>query len=104
MHTTETFGQKVARLRIGAGLTQRQLADSCAVPLSTLQNWEIDRREPNMRSAVRLAKALGVTVEELADSATVEEVGKSPRPAGPSKRIEPPPTPLPKKRKPKSNS
>jgi hypothetical protein len=34
---------------------------------------------------VRLAKALGATVEDLAATASVEEVGRSPRPAGPTK-------------------
>jgi putative transcriptional regulator len=82
----ETFGQRLHRLRITAKLTQRQLAEAAGVPLSSLQNWEIDRREPGLRPAVRLAKALGVSVEDLADTVPVEEVGKVPRPAGPSRR------------------
>lgn len=82
----ETFGQRLQRLRTAAKLTQRQLAEAAGVPMSSLQNWEIDRREPGLRAAVRLAKGLGVSVEELADTVPVEEVGKVPRPAGPSKR------------------
>jgi transcriptional regulator with XRE-family HTH domain len=81
------------RLRIAAGLTQRHLADAAGVPMSSLQNWEIDRREPGFRAAVRLAKALGVSVEDLADTVPVAEVGKAPRPAGPSRRDAPQPAP-----------
>lgn len=95
----ETFGQKVHRLRVAAGLVQRQLADLAGVPLSTLQGWEVDRREPTFRAAARLAKALGVSVEELADTVPVEEVGKSPRPAGPSTRLEDRKPAKPRKRK-----
>jgi hypothetical protein len=68
-----------------------------------LRNWEIDRREPGLRAAVRLAKALGVTAEYLADTATVEEVGRSPRPAGPTRRTPadlPPAQEKPARRKP----
>jgi transcriptional regulator with XRE-family HTH domain len=85
MNAKETIGQKIHRLRMAAGLTQVQLADAAGAKLSTLQGWEIDRREPSMRAAVRLAAALRITVEELADTVPVEEVGKAPRPAGPSK-------------------
>jgi transcriptional regulator with XRE-family HTH domain len=99
MQTKETIGQKLHRLRLAAGFTQMQLAEAAGVPLSTLQGWEIDRREPGLRAAARLAKALGVSIEELADTVPVEEVGKKPRPAGPSRLEVPQPAPAPKKRK-----
>jgi transcriptional regulator with XRE-family HTH domain len=63
-------------------------ADAAGVPLSSLQNWEIDRREPGFRAACKLAKALGTTAEYLAATVPVDEAGKTPRPAGPTK---PPP-------------
>jgi transcriptional regulator with XRE-family HTH domain len=81
----ETLGERLQRLRAGLGLTQQQVADAAGVPLTTLRGWEVDRREPGFRAACRLAGALGVTVETLADTATVEEVGKKPRPAGATK-------------------
>ena len=67
-------------------MTQAQLAAAAGVPLSSLQNWEIDRREPGFRAACSLAQALGVAAETLADTAPVEEAGKAPRPAGPTVR------------------
>ncbi len=74
------------RLRTAAGLTQSQVAASAGVPLSSLQNWEIDRREPAFRAAVALARALGVSAETLADTLPAEQAGKVARAAGPTKR------------------
>ena len=37
------------------------------VPVSTLRNWEADRGFPNMPALLRLAKALSVRVERLAE-------------------------------------
>ncbi|MCI0460337.1 MAG: helix-turn-helix domain-containing protein [Gemmataceae bacterium] len=98
MDAQETLGQRLQRLRAAAGLTQAQAAAAAEVPLSSLQNWEIDRREPGLRAACRLARALGVSAEVLADTAPVAEVGRAPRPAGPTRRAEPPPA-VPKKGK-----
>jgi transcriptional regulator with XRE-family HTH domain len=94
MSTQETLGQRLQRLRVAAGWTQSQVAAVAEVPLSSLQNWEIDRREPGFRAACRLAKALGVTVEMLAETTPVDQAGKAPRPAGPTRR------PIPVKVKP----
>jgi transcriptional regulator with XRE-family HTH domain len=86
MREQETLGQRLQRLRAAGGLTQGQVAEAAGVPLSSLQNWEIDRREPSLRAACRLARALGVTAEDLADTVPVEEAGRAPRPAGPTRR------------------
>jgi transcriptional regulator with XRE-family HTH domain len=86
MSQSETLGQRLQRLRAAAGLTQSQVAAAAGVALSSLQNWEIDRREPAFRAACRLARALGVTAEHLAETTPVDEVGKVNRPAGPTKR------------------
>jgi transcriptional regulator with XRE-family HTH domain len=92
----ETLGQRLQRLRAAAGLTQAQVAESAGVPVTSLRSWEVDRREPGLRPACRLARALGVTAEYLAETVTVEEAGgKTPRPAGPSKRPSPAETPGP---------
>jgi transcriptional regulator with XRE-family HTH domain len=37
-----------------------QLADKAGVPLTTLRNWEHDRREPLVSALFKLARALGV--------------------------------------------
>jgi hypothetical protein len=62
---------------------------AAGVPLTTLRIWEGDRRGPGLRAGVPLAKAVGTTAEDLADTAPVEEVGRLARPAGPTKRAAP---------------
>jgi transcriptional regulator with XRE-family HTH domain len=94
MDTKETLGFRIQRLRLAAGLTQVQLATEANVTIHSLRNWEIDRREPSLRQGYRLAKVLGVTADHLAEAVPVEEVGKTPRPAGPTRR----PAPVQKKR------
>src|SRR5579871_3923035 len=91
MNTIETLGKRLQRLRAAAGMTQGQLADAAGVPVKSLQNWEIDHREPGFRAACRLAKALRVQVEDLADTTPKDEVEKTARPAGPTAKPEKPP-------------
>jgi transcriptional regulator with XRE-family HTH domain len=94
----ETLGQRIQRLRVAAGLTQERVAEAAGVPLATLRNWEVDRREPGFRAACKLAKALGTSAEYLADTVPVDEAGKAPRPAGPTRRPAEQPAPAPKRR------
>jgi DNA-binding XRE family transcriptional regulator len=87
MRTKETFGLRLQRLRIAAGLTQKELARLVGAPVLTLVFWEGDRREPGFRAAVRLARALRTTVEHLADTVPAEDAEKrKPRPMGPTLR------------------
>jgi transcriptional regulator with XRE-family HTH domain len=63
----ETFGERLQRLRNEAGLTQMGLADRAGVPLTSLRNWEHDRREPLVSVLFKLAAALGVDCRAFAD-------------------------------------
>jgi transcriptional regulator with XRE-family HTH domain len=65
----ETMGQKLQRLRKAAGLSQSQLARAAQVPLGTLRNWEQDRRSPLLDTAGRVARTLGVSLDEMVDDA-----------------------------------
>jgi transcriptional regulator with XRE-family HTH domain len=62
----ESMGERLARLRRAAGLSQPQLAELVGVPVGTLRNWEQDRRVPLLDTAARVAGALGVSLDELA--------------------------------------
>jgi transcriptional regulator with XRE-family HTH domain len=62
-----SFGQHLRGLRQGAGLSRAGLARRAGVPASTLRNWEGDRGIPGVQAGVRLARALGVTPERLAE-------------------------------------
>lgn len=62
----ETMGQRLQRLRNIAGLSQAELARLAGIPVTTLRNWEQDRRQPRLDQAVKLARALNVSVDIIA--------------------------------------
>ena len=62
-----TFGHHLRTLREAAGLSWAELARRAGVPASTLRNWEGDRGFPGPPAFLRLAGALGVTPERLAE-------------------------------------
>jgi transcriptional regulator with XRE-family HTH domain len=57
---------RMKRLREAAGLSQPQAAAAAGVPVGTLRNWEQGLRMPALDAAARLAKAIGVSLDELA--------------------------------------
>src|SRR4051812_498736 len=62
-----TLGDKLKELRDRAGLTQTALAEKSGLSLGVIHDYEQGKREPALRSAVKLAGALGVSVEVLAE-------------------------------------
>jgi transcriptional regulator with XRE-family HTH domain len=66
MAGSETLGRKLQHLRLAAGLTQEELARRAGLPVWSLRNWEHDHRLPGLLPVYKLAKALGVPMEELA--------------------------------------
>jgi transcriptional regulator with XRE-family HTH domain len=43
-----------------------ELAEASGVPIGTLRGWEYGRRTPLIDAALRVAEALGVSLDELA--------------------------------------
>jgi transcriptional regulator with XRE-family HTH domain len=62
-----SFGGHLRGLREAAGLSRAELARRAGVPASTLRGWEDDRGFPELPASLRLAAALGVPVERLAE-------------------------------------
>lgn len=60
-----TLGQRVRDLRLRAGLGQAELADRAGVSRQALGALESGRHLPRVDAALRLAAALGTTVEQL---------------------------------------
>ena len=60
-----SFGERLRQLRIDAGLTQDALADRLGIKKQTISRYENSEREPNIRTAKKLADALGVSLESL---------------------------------------
>jgi transcriptional regulator with XRE-family HTH domain len=62
-----SFGGHLRTLREQAGLSRAELARRAGVPVSTLRHWEHDRGFPGVPALLRLAEALGVSAERLAE-------------------------------------
>lgn len=56
---------KVKEFRLKAGLTQSQLAKKMNVDQSCVSLWESEKTSPAKKLHKKLAKVLGVTVDEL---------------------------------------
>ena len=51
--------------RINAGFTQLQVAEKVGVTERGYRYYEADKRTPDAKTAIKIAKALNTTVEEL---------------------------------------
>jgi transcriptional regulator with XRE-family HTH domain len=59
------LGQRIARLRKEQNITQVQLAETLGIAQQTMAHYEVGRLRVSVVTMPILAKALGVTVEEL---------------------------------------
>ena len=57
-------------VREQSGKTQAQVAKEANISEVAYQMYEYDKREPRVRTAIRIAKALGSSVENLFGAAT----------------------------------
>lgn len=56
---------RLRELRRARGMTQQQLADAAEISRQTVIAIEAERFNPSVLLAFRLAKALGVTIEDI---------------------------------------
>ena len=61
----ETIGQRIRRLRKARGWTQYELAAEAEVTRYSLLRWEAGTKPQSFESFVRVADALGVSLDEL---------------------------------------
>lgn len=61
----KTLGARIAYLRKGKGTTQEELAEKMGVSSQAVSKWENDISCPDIQSLPKLAKLLGVSVDEL---------------------------------------
>ena len=71
----ETFGERLKKLRQKVGLSQEQLALVTNVSIKTIQRWEWGERQPRIEDIKALAKALGVTENDLLNDSPPESSG-----------------------------
>jgi len=60
-----TFGQRLVAFRTKSGLLQKELAAKIGLSPTALNHYEKDNREPTVLTINALAKALGVTGNDL---------------------------------------
>ena len=60
-----TIGQRIAALRKQAGLSQEALAAQLNVSRQAIGKWEADASLPGLDNLQELARALGVSCDEL---------------------------------------
>lgn len=63
----ESFSERLRRFRRERKLTQQELADTLGVSNKTVSRWETEGGYPDVELLVPLARALGVTVDDLLD-------------------------------------
>ena len=58
-------GKKIQMYRKQAGMTQKQLAENIGVVTGTIQQYELEKRQPRLEQLERIADLLGVMVSDL---------------------------------------
>lgn len=74
-----SFGEVLKAARERAGLSQPGLAAKSGVPVGTIRDYEQGRRDPLLSTAVKLAAALGVSMDELTAVDLSAETSPAPR-------------------------
>lgn len=67
----DSLAARLAAARAAAGMTQQQVADAASMRLSVYQRLEQgSARKPQLATVVKLARALGVKLDKLAEGMT----------------------------------
>lgn len=67
------LGANIRRVRLQAGLTQKELGERIGVEGNTISDWERGRSEPQAKMILAIAEACNVPVSELFRPAQDEE-------------------------------
>ena len=66
------FGDNIRTLREKRGITQSELSQAVGVAQATFAQYEVGAKAPNVYVAVKIARILGTTVEELATPGSIK--------------------------------
>ena len=72
---SESFGERLRRLRDGRGLTLRELASALGVSAPAVSKWEHGSSKPRPRLRSALAEALAVSEAELFSDSRQDQFG-----------------------------
>ncbi len=60
-----TIGEKIAKLRIAADISQEQLAEKISVSRQSVSKWEMDQALPQIDKVVQLCELFNISTDEL---------------------------------------
>ena len=60
-----TMGKKIKEARKKAGYTQKGLAEKCNLATGTIQQYELNKRQPRLEQLKKIANVLNVSILEL---------------------------------------
>ena len=69
-----TFGKKLAEIRLAKGVTQAELAERTGVPIGTIRYHEYDLHAISAEDLFRYVKALGVSAAIFQDCKSAKSV------------------------------
>lgn len=69
-----TVGKIIQKIRKEKGYTQKQLAEKCGVATGTIQQYELNKREPRQEQLCKIAKALDVSIDYLKTGKSSDEL------------------------------
>ncbi len=72
----ERLGTRIAELRKGQNITQVEMAKTLGVSQQTINSYEVGRRRVPVSALPTLARALGVSLEELLGEESAEAAKK----------------------------
>lgn len=81
-----TLGERIARLRAAAGLSQGELAEALEVSRQSVSKWETGASVPELDKLVGLSQVFGVSLDQLVkgeDAPAPDTVPAAPLPARP---------------------
>lgn len=76
------FGERLRELREAKGVTAYRLAQLAGVSRQTLSSIEVGRADPSWDTAIRVARALGISLDELAGDDVELPSAEEPKKAG----------------------
>lgn len=79
------IGEKIKYWRIQKGLSQKELGDQIGMSQQQIGQYETGTRTPKQETQIKIAKALGVHLRDLADNSWLEELDQQ---LGPEKLAE----------------
>ena len=70
------IGEKIKHWKVQKGLSQKELGDQIGMSQQQIGQYETGTRTPKQETLLKIAKALGVHLRDLADNSWLEEIDR----------------------------